>query len=57
MLFKYKCIYVISFLRGVLKQQQDSSDWGAEVKTILANGVNRPKSGHDAGEQTKVKKA
>lgn len=50
-------VHAIFFLRGVLRQQQDSSDWGAEVKTILANGVNRPKSGHDAGELAKVKNA
>lgn len=39
-----------SFCSGVLKQQQNSSDWGEEVKAILSNGVNRPKSGFDAGK-------
>ncbi|XP_023029815.2 DNA topoisomerase 3-beta [Leptinotarsa decemlineata] len=41
-------------LIGVLRQQQNSSDWGDEVRQILNNGVNRPKSGHDAGDHPPI---
>ncbi|KAJ8922656.1 hypothetical protein NQ315_007688 [Exocentrus adspersus] len=41
-------------LVGVLKQQQNSSEWGSEVKEILEKGVNRPKSGHDAGDHPPI---
>ncbi|KAJ8949800.1 hypothetical protein NQ318_000498 [Aromia moschata] len=41
-------------LIGVLKQQQNHSDWGDDVKEILSSGVNRPKSGHDAGDHPPI---
>ncbi|XP_017778586.1 PREDICTED: DNA topoisomerase 3-beta-1 isoform X2 [Nicrophorus vespilloides] len=41
-------------LMSVLKQQQNSSEWGTEVSEILANGMNRPKSGHDAGDHPPI---
>merc|ERR1719510_434472 len=34
-------------LKDVLRQQQNNSDWGAEVKDQLAKGINRPRKGHD----------
>lgn len=40
--------------RGVLKQQQNSSEWGNEVKEILSNGINRPKQGFDAGDHPPI---
>lgn len=41
-------------LLGTLQQQQNSSEWGLEVKEILKNGINRPKSGHDAGDHPPI---
>ncbi|CAH0561430.1 unnamed protein product [Brassicogethes aeneus] len=41
-------------LVGTLRQQQNSSEWGEDVKMILAQGVNRPKSGHDAGDHPPI---
>lgn len=40
--------------RDVLKQQRNSPDWGSEVAEILAKGVNRPKSGNDAGDHPPI---
>lgn len=37
-----------------MRQQQNSSDWGNEVKEILSRGVNRPKQGHDAGDHPPI---
>ncbi|KAH1020178.1 hypothetical protein HUJ04_009891 [Dendroctonus ponderosae] len=41
-------------LQGTLKQQENSSDWGKEVKAILSQGINRPKSVHDAGDHPPI---
>lgn len=41
-------------LVGTLRQQQNSPDWGAHVREILANGINRPKKGHDAGDHPPI---
>uniref|UniRef100_A0A1B6EGG0 DNA topoisomerase n=1 Tax=Clastoptera arizonana TaxID=38151 RepID=A0A1B6EGG0_9HEMI len=41
-------------LVGVLHQQQQSSDWGSEVRAILNNGINRPRKGHDAGDHPPI---
>ncbi|CAG9836094.1 unnamed protein product [Diabrotica balteata] len=41
-------------LYGTLQQQQNSSEWGAEVQEILKSGINRPKSGHDAGDHPPI---
>ncbi|KAJ3659335.1 hypothetical protein Zmor_011025 [Zophobas morio] len=41
-------------LVGVLHQQQNSPEWGDEVKEILSKGVNRPKQGHDAGDHPPI---
>ncbi|XP_050303621.1 DNA topoisomerase 3-beta-1 [Anthonomus grandis grandis] len=41
-------------LLGTLKQQENSADWGKEVKEILGQGINRPKSGHDAGDHPPI---
>merc|ERR1719510_2567531 len=34
-------------LKDVLKQQQNHSEWGSEVKDLLTKGINRPRKGHD----------
>ncbi|KAL1129839.1 hypothetical protein AAG570_012783 [Ranatra chinensis] len=41
-------------LIGVLKQQQNSSDWGYEVKKVLEQGLNTPKKGHNAGDHPPI---
>ncbi|KAF4532850.1 hypothetical protein B566_EDAN001453 [Ephemera danica] len=41
-------------LHEVLRQQQHNSDWGAEVREILATGLNRPKKGKDAGDHPPI---
>ncbi|KAK0089512.1 hypothetical protein PV325_006845 [Microctonus aethiopoides] len=41
-------------LLSTLRQQQNSSDWGDEVRKILSNGINRPKKGHDAGDHPPI---
>ncbi|XP_011298257.1 DNA topoisomerase 3-beta-1 [Fopius arisanus] len=41
-------------LLATLRQQQNSSEWGDEVKKILASGINRPKKGHDAGDHPPI---
>ncbi|XP_063979754.1 DNA topoisomerase 3-beta-1 [Diachasmimorpha longicaudata] len=41
-------------LLATLRQQQNSSDWGEDVRKILANGINRPKKGHDAGDHPPI---
>lgn len=40
--------------RAVVKQQQNSSEVGKEVANILANGINRPRTGHDAGDHPPI---
>lgn len=47
-------IIIYFYFSGTLKQQEGSSDWGKEVKEILNQGINRPKSGHDAGKQCQL---
>lgn len=37
-----------------MHQQKGSSDWGEIVKEILLKGINRPKSGHDAGDHPPI---
>jgi len=39
---------------STLKQQQNSSEWGEEVRKIIAAGINRPKKGHDAGDHPPI---
>lgn len=39
---------------GTLRQQQNSSKWGAEVRALIANGINKPKKGHDAGDHPPI---
>uniref|UniRef100_A0A1B6MUV9 DNA topoisomerase n=1 Tax=Graphocephala atropunctata TaxID=36148 RepID=A0A1B6MUV9_9HEMI len=41
-------------LTGVLRQQQSSSEWGAEVRAILAEGMNKPRKGKDAGDHPPI---
>ncbi|KAL6259332.1 hypothetical protein P5V15_009247 [Pogonomyrmex californicus] len=41
-------------LLSTLKQQQNSSEWGEEVRKIIATGINRPKKGHDAGDHPPI---
>lgn len=41
-------------IMGVLRQQQNSSEWGEEVKELLRNGIVRPKQGHDAGDHPPI---
>nr|CAD7456232.1 unnamed protein product [Timema tahoe] len=41
-------------LIGVLRQQQHSPDWGTEVKEILAEGLNKPRKGHDVGDHPPI---
>jgi DNA topoisomerase III len=42
------------FSSDVLREQQNNSDWGDDVREILAAGVNRPKKGHDAGDHPPI---
>ncbi|XP_023245675.1 DNA topoisomerase 3-beta-1 isoform X2 [Copidosoma floridanum] len=41
-------------LLSTLRQQQNSSDWGDEVRKVLSNGINKPKKGHDAGDHPPI---
>ncbi|XP_045539457.1 DNA topoisomerase 3-beta-1 [Papilio machaon] len=41
-------------LIGALRQQQGSNKWGEEVRALLANGINKPKKGHDAGDHPPI---
>lgn len=34
--------------------QQNSPEWGSEVRTILSEGIARPKKGHDAGDHPPI---
>ena len=47
-LFCFMCKYIhVTFAyfspRGTLKIQSGSRDWGAEVKELLATGMNKPR--------------
>merc|ERR1719323_2882104 len=41
-------------LKDVLRQQQNSPDWGQDVKDLLSKGINRPRKGHDAGDHPPI---
>jgi len=41
-------------LKDVLRQQQNSSDWGQDVKDLLSKGINKPRKGHDAGDHPPI---
>lgn len=41
-------------LLATLKQQQNSPEWGDDVRKILSTGMNRPKKGHDAGDHPPI---
>ena len=41
-------------LKEVLRQQQNSGDWGAECRALLQGGVNKPRKGHDAGDHPPI---
>jgi DNA topoisomerase-3 len=42
------------FGRGVLKQQQHSTEWGFEVRDIITDGISKPRKGHDAGDHPPI---
>ena len=37
-----------------LRQQQNSPDWGSDVKDLLNKGINKPRKGHDAGDHPPI---
>ncbi|XP_013414482.1 DNA topoisomerase 3-beta-1 [Lingula anatina] len=41
-------------LKGTLRQQMNSSDWGKEVRELLEQGINKPKKGTDAGDHPPI---
>ncbi|XP_030647243.1 DNA topoisomerase 3-beta-1 [Chanos chanos] len=41
-------------LKGTLRQQANSSPWGHTVKALLAEGINRPRKGVDAGDHPPI---
>ena len=41
-------------LVGTLKEQRNSSQWGDVVQNVLKNGIQRPKSGVDAGDHPPI---
>merc|ERR1719189_1732537 len=41
-------------LKDVLRQHQNASDWGQEVKELLGKGLNKPRKGHDAGDHPPI---
>jgi DNA topoisomerase IA len=41
-------------LKEVLRQQQNSGDWGAECRALLQAGLNKPRKGHDAGDHPPI---
>ncbi|KAL3266012.1 hypothetical protein HHI36_010201 [Cryptolaemus montrouzieri] len=41
-------------LLGVLKEQQQSSEWGTEVRELLKSGMNKPKQGKDVGDHPPI---
>lgn len=46
--------FFFHFIRSTLKQQQNNSDWGDEVRKILSAGISKPKKGHDAGDHPPI---
>ncbi|KAM6954134.1 DNA topoisomerase 3-beta-1 [Aplochiton taeniatus] len=41
-------------LKGTLRQQANNPFWAQEVKTLLAEGLNRPRKGSDAGDHPPI---
>uniref|UniRef100_A0A8B9K1F2 DNA topoisomerase n=1 Tax=Astyanax mexicanus TaxID=7994 RepID=A0A8B9K1F2_ASTMX len=41
-------------LKGTLRQQANNSHWAETVKTLLAEGINRPRKGADAGDHPPI---
>ncbi|XP_026275086.1 DNA topoisomerase 3-beta-1 [Frankliniella occidentalis] len=41
-------------LIGTLRQQQNSSEWGSEVKELLSSGINKPRKGTDVGDHPPI---
>ncbi|XP_027703283.1 DNA topoisomerase 3-beta-1 [Vombatus ursinus] len=41
-------------LKGSLKQQANHPYWAQTVKHLLADGINRPRKGHDAGDHPPI---
>uniref|UniRef100_A0A2D4GH70 DNA topoisomerase n=1 Tax=Micrurus corallinus TaxID=54390 RepID=A0A2D4GH70_MICCO len=41
-------------LKGPLRQQANNPYWAETVKTLLVEGVNRPRKGHDAGDHPPI---
>ncbi|KAJ8675377.1 hypothetical protein QAD02_011163 [Eretmocerus hayati] len=41
-------------LLSTLRQQQNNSDWGDEVRKIISSGISRPKKGNDAGDHPPI---
>ncbi|XP_063228567.1 DNA topoisomerase 3-beta-1 [Bacillus rossius redtenbacheri] len=41
-------------LLSVLRHQQHSPEWGAEVREILAEGINKPRKGKDVGDHPPI---
>lgn len=53
-MLSYIFLMLNTLFRGVLRQQQQSNEWGSEVRAILSNGINRPRKGHDAGDHPPI---
>lgn len=45
---------IIWLNRSTLRQQQNSTEWGTEVRAILAEGINKTRKGHDAGDHPPI---
>ncbi|XP_055017755.1 DNA topoisomerase 3-beta-1, partial [Boleophthalmus pectinirostris] len=41
-------------LKGALQQQANTPQWSAEVRALLASGLNRPRKGTDAGDHPPI---
>ncbi|XP_033112816.1 DNA topoisomerase 3-beta-1-like [Anneissia japonica] len=41
-------------LKGTLRQQQHSPNWGDDVKELLTKGINKARKGHDAGDHPPI---
>ncbi|XP_070567600.1 DNA topoisomerase 3-beta-1-like [Ptychodera flava] len=41
-------------IKGTLRQQLSSSDWGDYVRTLLDGNIVKPKKGHDAGDHPPI---
>ncbi|XP_047507915.1 DNA topoisomerase 3-beta-1 isoform X2 [Pieris napi] len=41
-------------LIGALRLQQNSNKWGADVRALIANGINKPKKGKDVGDHPPI---